>query len=53
MKSFSELLSTVLCVVPWLMGIALAKGVWMTLGAIIIVPYSWYLVVHYFVEKYF
>lgn len=53
MKSFSELLSTVLFVVPWLMGIALAKGTWMTLGTILFAPYSWYLVVHHFVEKYF
>ena len=32
-------------VVAWIAGIILAKGFWSTLAAVIILPYSWYLVI--------
>ena len=34
-----------LIVVPWMMGVVLAKGLWSTIAAISLPPYAWYLVV--------
>ena len=33
-----------LIVVPWMMGVVLAKGFWSTTTAICLPPYAWYLV---------
>lgn len=41
---FAELLLLVLIIVPWLAGLVLAKGFWMTAFALF-PPYAWYLIV--------
>ena len=38
--------------VMWICGIVIVKGFWSTLFAVIIPPYSWYLVVEHFLIKY-
>ena len=35
---------TLAMIVPWIMGIVLAKGFWATAAAITVPPYAWYLV---------
>ena len=32
-------------IVGWIVGIVLAKGFWLTLAAMVVSPYAWYLVV--------
>ena len=32
-------------VIPWLVGLVLAKGFWLTTAAIFFPPYAWYLVI--------
>lgn len=45
MKQLIELFSVLIFAITWLAGIVLAKGFWMTLAAVCIPPYGWYLVV--------
>jgi len=44
MKAFSEAMIIICAAVPWLMGMVLAKGFWLTTLAIFFPPYAWYLV---------
>lgn len=46
--SIGQAVLAITAVSSWLGGIALVKGFWMTVLAIIIPPYAWYL----FVEKF-
>lgn len=49
MKSLSDALGAAIAIVPWLIGIVLAKGFWSTLFACIFPPWAWYLCVeHWF-----
>lgn len=48
MKKFGELLRLFVMVVPWILGIVLAKGFWSTFFAFILPFWAWYLVA----EKY-
>jgi hypothetical protein len=45
----ANVIALLIMVVPWLMGIVLAKGFWSTLFAIF-PPYAWYLVVERFMQ---
>lgn len=45
MKSFGQGIMYIIVVVTWLAGIVLTKGFWMTVAAICIPPYAWYLLV--------
>lgn len=40
-----SLLTSLVIVVPWLAGIAIAKGGWSTFFSIVFAPYAWYLTV--------
>lgn len=46
-KSFVEFLVIVTIVIPWLMGVVLAKGYWGTFFSIVFPPYAWYLTTEY------
>jgi len=48
MKSLTELVF----IIWWIAGIVLAKGFWSTLFAVVIPPWSFYLVVEQLVVKY-
>jgi len=50
MKQLSELLTTIVLVVPWLCGIVFAHGFWSTLVACVFPPYAWYLVAEHFLK---
>ena len=45
MKTELESLGVLLAIVVWLGGAVLAKGFWMTVAAVFMPPYAWYLVV--------
>ena len=34
-------------IIPWLMGVVLAKGIWSTFFSIVFPPYAWYLATEY------
>lgn len=44
-NDWAALITLVVVVVPWLMGIVLAKGFISVLFSIVFAPYAWYLVV--------
>ena len=46
-NSFVEFLVIVTIVIPWLMGVVLAKGYWVTFFSIVFPPYAWYLTTEY------
>jgi hypothetical protein len=48
-KSLSDALALSIVVVPWIMGIALAKGFWSTAGCIF-PPWAWYLVAEHYLK---
>ena len=45
MNRFAEGILVIIIVIPWLCGIAIAKGFWSILFSIIMPPYAWYLLV--------
>lgn len=45
MTRLAELLASIVVIVSWFAGIALASGFWSTTITIIFPPYAWYLVV--------
>lgn len=45
MKYLTELAIAILTCLPWLAGIVLAKGAWLTAAAVFFPPYAWYLVI--------
>lgn len=46
-NSFVDLLVIVTMLVPWLMGVVVAKGTWVTFFSIVFPPYAWYLTTEY------
>jgi len=38
-------------VVPWVIGIAIAKGFWITLGAVLVPPMAWVLVAQWIIGR--
>lgn len=42
-----EFLLLISIVVPWLIGIVVAKGFWSTLFSVVFAPYGWYLTVEF------
>jgi len=44
---FVEFLILVTIVIPWLMGIVVAKGTWVTFVSVVFPPYAWYLTTEY------
>lgn len=44
---FVEFLVIATIVIPWLMGVVLAKGAWATFFSIVFPPYAWYLTTEY------
>ena len=51
MKALCDHVSTWLAIFFWLVGIALAKGFWLTACAFIFPPFAWYLVVERLVNS--
>ena len=51
-KGWDGITSFIIILIPWLIGIVLAKGFWSTFFALIIPFYAWYLVIervlHYY-----
>lgn len=45
MKTPDDALILLFIVPPWLAGMVLAKGFWLTAAAVFFPPYAWYLVV--------
>lgn len=44
-NNWASLLTLLVVVIPWLMGIVLAKGFIQVLASVLFAPYAWYLVV--------
>lgn len=44
-NNWASLLTLLVVVIPWLMGIVLAKGFFQVLASVLFAPYAWYLVV--------
>lgn len=44
-SDWSGLAMLLVIVIPWLMGVVLAKGVFSTFVSVVFAPYAWYLVV--------
>ena len=44
-NNWASLLTLLVVVIPWLMGIVLAKGFIQVLVSVLFAPYAWYLVV--------
>ena len=44
MKTPDDAMAVIALVIPWMMGIVLAKGAWLTVAAIMFPPYAFYLV---------
>ena len=45
MKNVVNSIASLIFIISWITGIVLAKGFWSTTFAIIVFPYSWYLVI--------
>ena len=45
-----DIIALVVLVIPWLMGIVLAKGTWSTMFSIFVIPYAWYLVAEHYMK---
>lgn len=41
MERFADMILVLCAVVPWILGIAVAKGFWLTLGAALFPPLAW------------
>jgi len=50
MKETNNLFLFIVVVIPWIMGIVIAKGLWSTLFSIMVPMYSWYLVAEHFMK---
>lgn len=46
-NNWTSLLTLLVVVIPWLMGIVIAQGIVSTLVSILFAPYAWYLTVEH------
>lgn len=52
MKHIADLLSWLILIICWVVGIVLAKGFWSTLFSIILPPWGWYLIAEYVMKTF-